>query len=166
MKQLYFCMFEVIMIFYISLSSGLNIYTLRTVVESESFSVFRVDSRVQKSGRLCCKVRGMRPSSDGSLVPDNFCGNFRSKKPRNSTWKYRGPLLRLSEVVCHWGSVLPDSAWEGPPTCLGILNQSQCVWKKRKVRFDKSNIVWRLDFSSHTINHCMRILHTVRKSII
>ena len=53
MKQLYFHMFDVIMLFYISLSSWPNINTLCTVVDRERLSVFTVDHWVQKSGHVC-----------------------------------------------------------------------------------------------------------------
>jgi hypothetical protein len=54
-KQLYFYIFDVIMLFYISLPSWSNI-KLCTVVDRERFSVFRVDHRVQKSGHPCSTI--------------------------------------------------------------------------------------------------------------
>ena len=51
MKQLYFYVFDVIMLFDICLPSWPNINTFCTKVDRESFSVFRI----QKSGHLCPK---------------------------------------------------------------------------------------------------------------
>jgi hypothetical protein len=50
---MYFYMFDVIMLFYISLPSWYNI-KLCTTVDRERFSVFRVDHWVQKSGHPWC----------------------------------------------------------------------------------------------------------------
>lgn len=45
--------FDVIMVFYISLPNWPNINTFFTMVDREGFSFFRVDQRIQKSGQLC-----------------------------------------------------------------------------------------------------------------
>jgi hypothetical protein len=50
--QMYFHMFDVIMLFYISLPSWSRI-TLCSMVDRERFSVFRVDHWVKKSGHPC-----------------------------------------------------------------------------------------------------------------
>jgi hypothetical protein len=57
MGPLYFYVFDVIMLFYISLSSWPNINTLCTVVGREGFSVFRVDDWAETSDHLCAKQR-------------------------------------------------------------------------------------------------------------
>jgi hypothetical protein len=49
------CMFDVIVLFYISLPSWFNI-KLCTMVDRERFSVFRVDHWVQKSGHPCFRT--------------------------------------------------------------------------------------------------------------
>ena len=56
MRQLYLYMFDVIVLFFISLPGWPNINTLCTMVDCERFSAFRVDHGVQKSGHLWATV--------------------------------------------------------------------------------------------------------------
>ena len=89
MKHSYFCMFDVIMLFYISLPSWPNMNTLCTAVDGEMFSVVRADHRVWKSGHPCCM---------GCLCP-----SWSSGRGPNDPSRGQGPTL------CLWYSFLYTS---------------------------------------------------------
>jgi hypothetical protein len=59
MKQFHFNMFNVIMLFHITVPNRPNINTLCTMEYCERLSVFRVDHRVQKSGHIWIMSTGM-----------------------------------------------------------------------------------------------------------
>jgi hypothetical protein len=129
---------------------------LLTMVDRERFFVFGVDSWVQNSSRLCCNVKGIRPSRDGSLLPDNLCGNSPSKMPRNLTWKCRGPLLRLSEIVCHLG---PYYSITGMRKSSGMFKYTKSVTvhvgKEKRPIWKSNRFLEGWTFPPTAINLCM-----------